>query len=251
MCIVIAISNQKGGVGKTTTASAMISGLANKCYKVLGIDMDPQGNLSDSLGSNMYDTPTIYDVLKNEVDAENAIQHLENFDIISSNIMLASAEQEITQTGKEYRLKEEISKLLDKYDYIIIDTPPSLGLLTVNAFTASNEVIIPTTAGIFSAKGINQLYNTIQNVKKYCNQNLQIKGIIITRFDTRTNISRQIKELTEQLSDHIHASLFQTHIRNGIIVEEAQANSVDIFTYSKNSNVAKDYENFVSEYLGE
>jgi len=251
MGIVIAVSNQKGGVGKTTTAGAMIASLSNKGFKVLGIDIDPQGNLSDSLGADMYDKPTIYDVLRNEITAEDAIQHFSNFDIISANIMLASAEQEITQTGKEYRLKEKILKLVNQYDYIIIDTPPSLGILTVNAFTAANEVIIPTTAGIFSAKGINQLYNTIQNVKKYCNQNLKIKGIIITRFDTRTNIGKQIKELTEQLGDHINATLFKTHIRNGIIIEEAQANNTDIFTYSKNSNVAKDYEEFINEYLGD
>lgn len=247
--MIISIANQKGGVGKTTTTGAVISGLAKQGYKVLGIDLDPQGNLSSSLGAEMYKKPTSYELLKQEVTASNAIQKLENYSIIPANIMLAGAEQEIQATGKEYRLKEELEPIKNDYDYIIIDTPPALGILTVNAFTTSDEIIIPATAGIFAVQGIQQLNNTIKNVQKYCNPELKIRGILITRFDVRTNIAKQIKELTEQLSQHIQAPIFKTYIRNGVVVEEAQANSMDIFDYSDNSNVAKDYSDFITEYL--
>lgn len=245
----IAVANQKGGVGKTTTASALIYGLSNHGYKVLAIDLDPQGNLSDSCNAEMYEFPTIYELLTNRATQDEVIQHKLGFDIIPSNIMLAGAEQEISQTGKEHKLKESIEEYSDSYDYVIIDTPPSLGILTVNAFTCANEIIIPTTAGIFAANGIQQLNNTVKNVKKYCNPNLQITGILLTRFNPRTNISKKLKELTEQLSQHIDAPIFETYIRNGIAIEEAQANHMDIYTYNENSNVSEDYKAFVAEYL--
>ena len=256
---IIACANQKGGVGKTTTAGALIAGLARKGYKVLGIDLDPQGNLSNSCGAEMYEKATVYELMKREVTAETVIQHAsvfhdgKGFDIIPANIMLAGAEQELSQTGKEHRLKETVSPIAKNYDYIIIDTPPSLGVLTVNAFTLADEIIVPTTAGIFAANGIQQLNSTVQNVQKYCNPNVKIVGILLTRFNQRTNIGRQIKELTEQLGTYINAPVYQTYIRNGIAVEEAQANQTDIFSYSesysKKSTVAEDYNNFVEEYL--
>ena len=246
---IIAIANQKGGVGKTTTAGAMISGLSNKGFKVLGIDLDPQGNLSDGCGAEMYHNPTVYELLKKEVSPGEAIQTIQNFDIIPANIMLAGAEQELSQTGKEHRLKETVSTIVDQYDYIVIDTPPSLGILTVNAFTAADEIIIPTTAGIFAANGIQQLNTTIQNVKKYCNPQIEVAGILLTRFNPRTNISRQIKELTEQLGHYIDVPVYETFIRSGIAVEEAQANRKDIFSYSEKAAVAEDYRAFIEEYL--
>jgi len=253
MIKIIACANQKGGVGKTTTAGAMIAGLAKKGYKVLGIDLDPQGNLSNSCGAEMYQQPTVYELMKREVKVDEVVQHMEKFDIIPSNIMLAGAEQELSQTGKEHRLKESVSPIIEKYDYIVIDTPPSLGVMTVNAFTIANEIIIPTTAGIFAANGIQQLNNTVKNVQKYCNPDVKIVGILLTRFNQRTNIGKQIKELTEQLGNHINVPVYKTYIRSGIAIEEAQANQIDIFAYAeayfKNSTVAEDYNNFIQEYL--
>lgn len=245
----IAVANQKGGVGKTTTAGALISGLALKGYSVLGIDLDPQGNLSDSFGADMYERATVYELIKKEADPDEVVQRLQGIDIIPSNIMLAGAEQELSQTGKEHRLKETLSPICDNYDYIVIDTPPSLGVLTVNAFTFAKEIIIPTTAGIFAANGINQLYNTVENVKKYCNSGVKIAGILFTKYNQRTNISKQIKELTEQLGQHIAAPIYEVCIRNGVIVEEAHANKTNIFTYSGESSVADDYRRFIEEYL--
>lgn len=247
--MIIAIANQKGGVGKTTTAGALIAGLSEQGYSVLGVDLDPQGNLSSSVGADMYNGATAYELLKQSTTPDQAIQKLEKYSIISSNIMLAGAEQELNSTGKEYRLKEALETVINDYDYIIIDTPPALSVLIANAFTIADEIIIPSTAGIFAVQGIKQLNDTINNIKKYCNPSLKIKGILVTRFDNRTNISKQIKELAEELSEYIKAPIFNTYIRNGIVVEEAQANAKDIFDYSSNSNVAQDYKNFIDEYL--
>jgi chromosome partitioning protein len=245
----IAIANQKGGVGKTTTAGALIAGLSGRGFRVLGIDIDPQGNLSDSCGAEMYQRPTIYELLKNEATLAEATQRMKGYDMIPSNVMLAGAEQELSQTGKEYRLREAVSPAEGGYDFVVIDTPPSLGILTVNAFTYADEVIIPTTAGIFAANGIQQLNNTIRNVQKYCNPGIAVAGILMTRFNPRANISKQIRELTEQLSQHMDTRVYGAFIRNGIAVEEAQANHTDIFAYSGSSTVAEDYRRFVDEYL--
>lgn len=247
---VIAVANQKGGVGKTTTSHALTAGLAAKGYKVLGVDLDPQGNFSSACGAENYNVPTIYEMMKQDAEAGEAIQCLEGgYDVIPANIMLAGAEQELSYTGKEHRLKEALEPLYGKYDFIIIDTPPSLGVLTVNAFTAASDILIPTTAGIFAATGINQLNSTVKSVQKYCNPNVQIMGILFTRFNPRANISRQIKELTEQLSEYISAPIYKTYIRSAVAVEEAQANHKDIFTYAEKSTVSEDYKAFVDEFL--
>lgn len=249
---IIAISNQKGGVGKTTTSHSIIVGLAKRGYKVLGIDIDPQANLSSVCGAENYNTPTVYELMKCDAKSDEVVQTIKNsdleYDFISSNIMLAGIEHELSSTGREYRLKEVIEPISSKYDFIIIDTPPSLGILTVNAFTFATDIIIPTTAGIFAATGINQLNETIKNVKKYCNPDIKINGILFTRFNPRTNISKQIKELTEKLSEYISVPIYNTYIRNSVVIEEAQANKNDIFQYSK-STVSEDYNNFIDEFL--
>ncbi|NLV82492.1 MAG: ParA family protein [Synergistaceae bacterium] len=246
---VIAIANQKGGIGKTTTAAALSAGLKQRGFKVLAVDVDPQGNLSTSTGANNYEMPTVYEMLKGEVDANEAIQKLDVFDIIPSNVMLAGAEQELSQIGKEQRLKERLLPIMDFYDYIVIDTPPALGVLTINAFTVADEIIIPTTAGIFAATGIKQLHDTIINVRKYCNEKVKIAGILLTRYDPRANNNKDMKDLTEQLGEYINAKLFNTHIRASIVVEESQARQIDVFSYKGKSTVAQDYTAWIDEYL--
>ena len=151
---------------------------------------------------------------------------------IPANIMLAGAEQELSQTGKEHRLKEAVGPVAGDYDFIVIDTPPSLGVLTVNAFTCATDILIPTTAGIFATAGISQLNETVTSVQKYCNPAVKVRGILFTRFNPRANISRQMKELAEQLGEYIAAPTYKTYIRSAVVVEEAQANSQDIFDYA-------------------
>ena len=248
--MIVAVANQKGGVGKTTTAQALAAGLAERKYRVLGIDLDPQGNFSTACGAENYNVLTVYEVMKRGADIREAIQHMRGgYDVVPANIMLAGAEQELSQTGKEHRLKEAVSVVAGEYDFIVIDTPPSLGVLTVNAFTCATDILIPTTAGIFATAGISQLNETVGSVQRYCNPGVKIRGILFTRFNPRANISRQIKELTEQLSEYISAPIYQTYIRAGVVVEEAQANKADIFDYAGKSTVAEDYRAFIEEFL--
>ena len=248
--MIVAVANQKGGVGKTTTAQALAAGLAERGYKVLGIDLDPQGNFSTACGAVNYNVPTVYEVMKRAAGIGEAIQHMKGgYDMVPANIMLAGAEQELSQTGKEHRLKEAVSTVAGNYDFVVIDTPPSLGVLTVNAFTCATDILIPTTAGIFATAGISQLSETVSSVQKYCNPAVKIRGILFTRFNPRANISRQIKELTEQLSEYISAPIYQTYIRAGVVVEEAQANKADLFNYAGKSTVAEDYRAFITEFL--
>ena len=248
--MIVAVANQKGGVGKTTTAQALAAGLAERKYRVLGIDLDPQGNFSTACGAENYNVLTVYEVMKRGADIREAIQHMKGgYDVVPANIMLAGAEQELSQTGKEHRLKEAVSVVAGEYDFIVIDTPPSLGVLTVNAFTCATDILIPTTAGIFATAGISQLNETVSSVQKYCNPGVKIRGILFTRFNPRANISRQIKELTEQLSEYISAPIYQTYIRAGVVVEEAQANKAGIVNYAGKSTVAEDYRTFIEEFL--
>jgi chromosome partitioning protein len=247
--IALAVANQKGGVAKTTTVAAMATSLKERGYSVLAVDMDPQGNLSDCSGAEAYQLPTVYELLKKTATPEEVIQHLEIYDIIPANVMLAGAEQELSQTGKEHRLKEVLEKIKPNYNFIIIDTPPSLGILTINALTIADEVLIPTTAGIFAINGIKQLCDTIKSVRKYCNENLEITGILLTKFDPRTNVGKDLKELAVQLGNFISTTLYETYIRNSIVVEEAQARKSDIYSWKGSSTVAEDYKKFVDEYL--
>ena len=205
---------------------------------------------ASACGVESYNVPTVYEVMKRVATIQDAMQHARGgYDVVPANIMLAGAEQELSQTGKEHRLKEAVAPVAGDYDFIVIDTPPSLGVLTVNAFTCATDILIPTTAGIFATAGISQLNETVTSVQKYCNPGVKIRGILFTRFNPRANISRQIKELAEQLSAYILAPIYKTYIRSAVAVEEAQANRIDIFGYAGKSTVAEDYRAFIEEFL--
>ncbi|WP_326910469.1 ParA family protein [Sedimentibacter sp. MB31-C6] len=249
MAKVISISNQKGGVGKTTTTGAVAAGYKLKGYRVLCLDLDPQSNLSFSVGAESEDCPTIYDILKGEAKTSFSIQKTPSFDIISSNILLSGIELEFTQTGREFLLREALNTIKDKYDYIFIDTPPALSILTVNAFTASDYIIIPMLADIFSLQGIAQLSETIDKVKKYCNPNLKIEGIVLTKFNKRTILSREIRGTAELIADELKTSLLNTTIRASVAVKEAQTSQKTVYEYSPKNGATLDYMNLVEELL--
>ena len=248
MAKITAIINQKGGVGKSTTSQSLAAGLSLKGFKVLLIDMDSQGNLSFSTGANKA-AVSILEVLKQEAPAADAIQGVGNLDIIPASISLAGADMQLTEMGKEYRLREALEPIKKNYDYIIIDTPPALGILTINALTAADDIIIPAQADIYSIDAIGQLYNTVKAVQQYTNKNLSIKGILLTRYSDRTILSRDLSDMIQQTAEQLHTKLFKATIREAIGIKEAQANKKDIFAYSSNSKVAADYMQLVDEFL--
>lgn len=248
---IIAIANQKGGVAKTTTTLAIGAGLARKGYKVLFVDLDAQTNLSYVMEADATGLTgrTSLDVMEGRASASDAIQHTRHGDIIAASPALAGADAVLTQVGKEYRLKEALEVLSPLYDFILLDTPPALGILTVNALTACNGCIIPAQADIYSLQGISQLYNTLQTVKKYCNPSLKVLGILLTRFNARAIISREAAEMIAQAADQMGSRLYTARIRECTAIKEAQACREDIFTYAPHSNAAADYAALIDEIL--
>ena len=242
---VIAIVNRKGGVGKTATAQALGAGLIKKGCSVLYIDLDSQTNLTYGLGADAGGLSSM-DVLTGDATAQEAIQHTQQGDVIAGAEALAGADAAIDGTGKEYRLKEALEGL--QYDYCIIDTPAALGTLTVNALTAADSVIIPVQAEVYSLQGIGQLSKTIEAVKKYCNRNLYIRGILITRYNGRAIISRDMQANLEDAAQQLKTRLYSTPIRECVSIKEAQAQQQDIYSYAPRSNAAKDYAAFIEEF---
>ncbi|XOQ49600.1 MAG: Sporulation initiation inhibitor protein Soj [Eubacteriales bacterium] len=249
MSSVISISNQKGGVGKTTTTCSLAAGLKKRGFRVLMIDLDPQGNLGFSVGADTDICATIYDVLKGDVKTQFAIQKSDTADLIVSSILLSGIELEFTNTGREYLLKEALKPIMDLYDYILIDTPPALGILTINAFTASDTIIVPVLSDIFSLQGIGKLYETVERVKKYCNPNLDIAGILLTKFNPRTHLCKEIRGTAAMIAEDLNIRLFDTYIRSSVAASEAQSVQQNILDYSPRNNIAKDYQSFTDEFL--
>lgn len=244
---IVSIANQKGGVSKTTTTQAITTIFNYRGKRALAIDMDPQGNLSFAMGADFENKTTVYNMLKGEAQAKEILQKTPSGDLLPSNILLSGADLEFTSTGREYLLKESIASIKDEYDYIIIDCPPSLSILTINAFVTSDFVIIPSVADVFSLQGMSQLNNTIQSVRKYCNSNLKIAGILLTKFTSRTNLSAHIKETLNSVTQQMDTVLFNTYIRGSVAIQEAQLQQNNLFMYDKKSNAISDYNDFVCE----
>lgn len=246
----IAVINQKGGVGKSTTALAIGAGLTLKGYSVLYVDLDAQGNLTFVMGAdtNRYNA---LGVLQRPETAKEELQHTPQGDIIASSPALAGADTVITATGKEYRLREALQSLSGSYEYCIIDTPPALGILTINALTACTGAIIPAQADMFSLQGIGQLNTTIETVKKYCNPALSIMGIVLTRYSPRSIISREVAEMIEDTAAQLQTKLYKAKIRECTALKEAQATRQSIYSYAPKSNATADYTALVNEILGE
>lgn len=246
---VISIANQKGGVGKTTTAVNLSTVLAKKGRKVLLMDADPQGNATSGLGVNKEQQFSIYDVLIEDIEVENTLQktNVKNLDLCPSNINLAGAEvQLVSMENREHRLKEKIDKIRDQYDFIIIDCPPSLGLTTLNSFTASDSVLIPIQCEYYALEGLGQLINTIELVRKHMNKSLYIEGALLTMYDARTNLSNQVvKEVKRYFDNKVYKNIIPRNVK----LSEAPSYGMPITLYDPKSKGAKSYEKFAKEFL--
>lgn len=246
MAKVIAIANQKGGVGKTTTVHNVAASMTYKDYKVLMVDLDPQGNLSFISGADNVNKPTVYEVLHDKAKIADVLQQTRSGHIIPANILLSGADMEITRPNL---LRDKLEPIKAGYDYILIDTPPSLGILTINALTAADSVIIPMSADVLSLQGLSQLYNTIEAVRQHSNPGLKIEGLLFTQHNNRTLLSREFEKATKAAAKRMNTKVFQTFIRASVATREAQANQVDIITYSPVSPTAEGYNSLTVEII--
>lgn len=250
MAIIITVINQKGGVAKSTTALSIGDILETKGSNILYVDLDAQGNLSYTLGANTNGY-NVLGALQRPETAPQEVQNLKNGDILPSTPSLSNADSILTATGKEYKLKEalEVIQQDQSYDFIVIDTPPALGILTINALTASDYAIIPAQADIFSLQGITQLNSTIQVIQKYTNKDLKVLGIVLTRYNARATLTRELTELLEDTARQLNTKVFKARIRENIAVKEAQAMREKLSIYAPKSNASNDYKELVTEIL--
>lgn len=247
---IMSIANQKGGVGKTTSSVNLSACLASLGNKVLLIDTDPQGNATSGVGINKADVSNcIYNVLIEDVLAEDVVVSTEivNLDIIPATIQLAGAEIELVQImSRELRLSKALEKLGEKYDYIIIDCPPSLGLLTLNALTASDSVIIPVQCEYYALEGLSQLLNTIRLVQKHLNKQLMIEGVLLTMLDARTNLGLEVvEEVKKYFQDKVYKSIIPRNVR----LSEAPSHGQPIIAYDPKSKGAEVYLDLAKEVM--
>ena len=246
---VISVANQKGGVGKTTTTVNLGTILAKKGKKVLLIDADPQGNATSGLGVEKDIEPSTYDILVNDAELGDALQDtiIKNLKVCPANMNLAGAEVElVSMMSREQRLKEKLEPIKDMFDYILIDCPPSLGLITLNSFTASDSVLIPVQCEYFALEGLGQLLNTVNLVKKHLNKEIRIEGALLTMYDMRTNLSNQVvKEVKKYFDDKVYKTVIPRNVR----LSEAPSYGMPITEYDPRSKGAKSYTKFAREFL--
>lgn len=247
------LTNQKGGVAKTTTAYALAAGLRNKGFRVLIVDADPQSNLTYTAG-NEENKQTLYEVLKGNCTVHEAMRNTHPLDtgmsILSVGLQGTAADMELaSRTAREYMLKEALEKVSTDYDYCVIDTAPTLGLLTLNALTAADRVIIPLNLEVYSLQGMEQLSGFIENVRKYTNKDLSISGLLVTRYNERLNISQALKENVEKAAKVMNTRVFNAKIRESVAVKETALLRSDLYTEAPKATATLDYMAFVDEFL--
>lgn len=251
MAKIITFANQKGGVGKTTTAHIVAIGLFMKGYKVLAVDLDPQANLTSVLGISTDDDSliTLADYFDGECEFDDTIVGTESGpDLAVGSLMLSGADRKYSATGYEYKIKEGISKVKRKYDFIIIDTPPALGIMSLNALAATDYLVVVMTPDYFSGKGLGQLQDTVETVKKYLgNKSLKINGLLLTRID-RTNLTSLVNDDMESKVKELRTKIYKSTIRQGVAIRESQYLESSLYDL-RSSLVLKDYEEFLDELL--
>lgn len=252
MVKVIAIANQKGGVGKTTTAVNLAACLAQKGRKVLMLDEDPQGNATSGLGFDKLDIKKcVYDTLINDVPMKDVLLHsdYENLDVIPATIQLAGAEIELVSLmNREGRLKNALERVKHDYDYVLIDCPPSLGLLTINALTAANSVLVPIQCEFYALEGVSQLMNTIKLVQRNLNPALKLEGVLMTMFDQRTNLS---SDVVGEVRKYFNTKMYNTIIPRNVRLSEAPSHGQPVIVYDPKSKGAQVYSELAQEVLGD
>lgn len=249
---IITFANQKGGVGKTTTSHIASIGIAKRGYKVLVCDLDPQANLTSVLGVDPdSDIVSIYDLFEGDCTIQDAIVSTESkVDLLVGSLMLSGADRKYSATGDEYKLKEALEEIKDKYDYILIDTPPALGVLSLNALAATDYLIVVMTPDYFSGKGLGQFQGTVETTRKYLsNPDLKINGLLLTRCD-RTNLSSVINDDMQEVAKSLDTKIYKSKIRQAVAVRESQYLELSLYDI-KDSSVLEDYESFIEELLKE
>lgn len=244
--MIITVSNQKGGTGKSTTAAAIATGAAYKGKKALAIDLDPQSNLSFVMGANPLDVGA-YELMTQNATPAQLIQHTSQGDVIAGSLLLAAADTILTGDARIYALKTAIKPFKSRYDVIVIDTPPTLGTLLINALTASDKVIIPLQADVLSLQGLYQLTQTIRKAQSEYNKGLELAGILFTRHSGRTIIAREIMETMKSKSAELNVPILNSTIRDGVAVREAQTLRQSLFEYAPKSKPAQDYFKLLAE----
>ena len=251
MTQIITVTNQKGGVGKTTTASSLVCGLHQRGAKVLGVDLDPQGNLGFNLGLDINSENTVYNVFKGECSVEEAIRSTQYGDVLPSDIMLSAAEVEFTAPRREFMLSNLLTGVRERYDFIIVDTPPALNILTVNAYVASTGLIVPMEAEVLSLVGITQLQETIDIVRDSFNPDLKVLGILINKYNGRLALSKDILEMAQVVAEQLGSQVFEAKIHRGVGVAMAPAHGQTILTYQPDSRPAQDFRSILDAVAGD
>lgn len=250
MGTIIAVANQKGGVGKTTTSVNLVACLTDLGQRVLLIDMDAQGNATSGIGIKKPDIKQdVYDVLINDVPLEDVVMHTQrqNLDVVPATIRLSGAEIELTsQMAREKRLADACVLAKDEYDYVLIDCPPSLGLLTINAFTTCDSILIPVQSEYYALEGLNQLMNTVKLVQRHFNPDLKIEGVLMTMLDSRTNLGNQV---VEEVKKYFGDTVYQTIIPRNVRLSEAPSYGLPIVDYDEKSKGAIEYQALAKEVL--